>query len=55
MKDAIIQLWNECHNILWIALKLGLFDYFGEPDTEFIESIIDDPANYCNVTTQEVK
>lgn len=48
IEDAIIRLWNEARNPLYIAQKLGLFDEFGDPKIDFIESVIDDPANYSN-------
>jgi len=47
MIEQIIKLWNECHNIKDIALKLGLYDPAGELDTEYVEMVVDDPANYC--------
>jgi hypothetical protein len=46
--QAIIKLWNEARNPLYIAQKLGLIDDFGEPDVEKVEMVIDNPANYPN-------
>jgi len=60
MKEAILKLWVEAHNILYIALKLGITDENGDPDTEQVESIVTNPANYpswreyrrsCGITT----
>lgn len=60
MKDAILKLWAEAHNILYITLKLGITDENGEPDTEKVERIVMNPANYqswreyrrsCGITT----
>lgn len=47
--EEIIRLWKEAHNPLWIALKLGLQDLTGEPDTELVEMVIDNPANYKEI------
>lgn len=46
LTDAIIKLWNEAHNPLYIAYKLGITDENGEPDTEKVEAIIEDKNNY---------
>ncbi len=46
IKDAIIKLWNEARNPLYIAQKLGLYDAVGEPDTEKVEMVIDDQHAY---------
>ena len=44
--QAIIKLWNEVHNVKYIAMKLGLYDEVGDLDTEKVEMVIDDPENY---------
>ena len=45
--EAIIKLWKEAHNVRYIAQKLGIIDEVtGEPDTEYVEMVIDNPANY---------
>lgn len=46
IKDAIVKLWNEARNPLYIAQKLGLVDDFGNPDTEYVEMVIDDQHAY---------
>jgi hypothetical protein len=43
---AIIKLWNEAHDVGYVAMKLGLYDDVGELDTNMVEMVIDDPANY---------
>ena len=42
----IIKLWNEAHNVKYIAQKLGLIDELGELDTELVEMVVENPANY---------
>ena len=49
MIDQIIKLWNECHNVKYIALKLGLYDEVGELDIDYVLQVIDDPANYRRI------
>jgi hypothetical protein len=44
--QAIIKLWNEARNPLYIAQKLGLYDELGNPDVEKVEMVVDDPDNY---------
>ena len=44
--EAIIRLWNEAENPLYIVQKLGIKDENGDFDTEMVEMIIDDPDNY---------
>lgn len=44
--QAIIKLWHEAHNPKYIAMKLGLYDEVGDPDTDYVEMVIDDPENY---------
>lgn len=46
LTEAVIELWREARNPLYIAQKLNLKDETGHFDVERIESIIDDPANY---------
>ena len=45
--EAIIKLWKEARNPFYIAQKLGIRDEVtGEPDVEYVEMVIEDPANY---------
>jgi len=45
--EAIIKLWKEAHNVRYIAQKLGIIDEVtGQPDIEYVEMVIEDPANY---------
>ena len=45
--EAIIKLWKEARNPFYIAQKLGIIDEVtGEPDVEYVEMVIEDPANY---------
>ena len=46
LKNAILQLWNEARNIEYIACKLGLMDENGDPDTETVLDVVEDPSNY---------
>jgi hypothetical protein len=46
IKDAIVKLWGEARNPLYIAQKLGLYDEVGEPDIEKVEMVIDDQHAY---------
>lgn len=46
IEDAIIKLWNEARNPLYIAQKLGLVNAFGDPDVEKVEMVIDDQYAY---------
>lgn len=46
IEDAIIKLWNETRNPIYIAQKLGLYDEVGELDTDYVEMVIDDHDNY---------
>lgn len=41
MEEAIMKLWNEAKDLLYIALKLGIYDELQEPDIEYIERVID--------------
>jgi len=45
MKEAILKLWHECRNPLYIAQKLGIIDEVtGEPDVERVEQVIEGEA-----------
>jgi hypothetical protein len=46
IEDAIIKLWNEARNPLYIAQKLGIVNDFGDPDVEKVEMVIDDQYAY---------
>jgi hypothetical protein len=46
IETAIVRLWNEARNPLYIAQKLGLVDNFGDPDVEKVEMVIDDQHAY---------
>jgi len=46
IESAIVRLWNETHNVKYIAMKLGLYDEVGEPDTDYVEMVIDDQHAY---------
>ena len=46
IEAAIVKLWGEARNPLYIAQKLGLVDETGEPDTEMVEMVIDDQHAY---------
>lgn len=50
IEDAIVKLWNEARNPLYIAQKLGLVDDFGDPDVEKVEMVIDDQHAYGSKT-----
>ena len=46
MEQAIIALWLEHSDPLYIALKLGIYDELQEPDIEYVERVIDS-ADYA--------
>jgi len=46
IENAVIELWREARNPLYIAQKLNLRDETGHFDVEQVLNVLEDPANY---------